>query len=282
MDKSRLSAEASRVGEAKKRLSCLTSSPLSLSPSLESDLALDVGEEGQDPLKKATRFDFIFKIVLIGDATSGKTSLMRRYVDDTFNHETMTTIGVDFTVKTLVVNGSTVKLQIWDTAGQERFAPIGSMYYNGAKAVIFTYDITQKKTFDSLPLWRQKFDDRNEGNGGSDCVRVLVGCKSDLEEEREVSEVQGQKAAKEIESRWRETSALSGSNVDMLFLELTKEMLAKRKPEGPTSNETPPDKLGDGREVGAQLRLEPGFRLPRGASLRNKAQRIRKKPACCS
>ena len=90
--------------------------------------------------------------------TSGKTSLMRRYVDDTFNHETMTTIGVDFTVKTLVVNGSTVKLQIWyviikqlknienmdrDTAGQERFAPIGSMYYNGAKAVIFTYDITQ-------------------------------------------------------------------------------------------------------------------------------------------
>jgi len=88
---------------------------------------------------------------------------MRRYVDDTFNHETMTTIGVDFTVKTLVVNGSTVKLQIWDTAGQERFAPIGSMYYNGAKAVIFTYDISRKKTFDSLPLWRQKFDDRNEG-----------------------------------------------------------------------------------------------------------------------
>jgi len=113
MDKSRLSAEASRVGEAKKRLSCLTSSPLSLSPSLESDLAPEVAEEGQDPLKKATRFDFIFKIVLIGDATSGKTSLMRRYVDDTFNHETMTTIGVDFTVKTLVVNGSTVKLQIW-------------------------------------------------------------------------------------------------------------------------------------------------------------------------
>ena len=84
--------------------------------------------------------------------------MMRRYVDDTFNHETMTTIGVDFTVKTLVVNGSTVKLQIWyaiikqlknienvdrDTAGQERFAPIGSMYYNGAKAVIFTYDITR-------------------------------------------------------------------------------------------------------------------------------------------
>merc|ERR1712013_540764 len=98
----------------------------------------------------------------------------------------------------------------------------------------------------------------------------------------QVSEVQGQKAAEEMESRWRETSALSGSNVDLLFLELTKEMLVKRKPEGPTCNETSPDKLGGGREVGAQSRLEPGFRLPRGASLRNKAQRIRKKPDCCS
>jgi len=287
MDKSRLSAEATRVGEAKKRLSCLTSSPLSPVDSEDGE------EGGQEGLKKSNRFDFIFKIVLIGDATSGKTSLMRRYVDDTFNHETMTTIGVDFTVKTLVVNGSTVKLQIWDTAGQERFAPIGSMYYHGAKAVIFTYDITQKRTFDGLPMWRQKFEERNEG---TDCVRVLVGCKADLEEEREVAASQGQKAAEEMESRWSETSALTGSNVDLLFLELTQEMLSKRQVygpsngvHGPSSNGVPqaqsltPRGPGEGREVLClQQRVESSFRLPKGASLRSKAQRIRKKPDCCS
>jgi len=278
MDKSRLSAEATRVGEAKKRLSCLTSSPMNPLDSEADD------REGQEGMKKSNRFDFIFKIVLIGDATSGKTSLMRRYVDDTFNQETMTTIGVDFTVKTLVVNGSTVKLQIWDTAGQERFAPIGSMYYHGAKAVIFTYDITQKRTFDSLPRWRQKFEERNEG---TDCVRVLVGCKADLEEEREVAASQGQKAAEEMESRWSETSALTGSNVDLLFLELTQEMLSKRQVYGPSKgveDQGPtPRGPGEGREVLClQQRVESSFRLPKGASLRSKAQRIRKKPDCCS
>jgi len=280
MDKSRLSAEATRVGEAKKRLSCLTSSPMNPLDSEADD------REGQGGLKKSNRFDFIFKIVLIGDATSGKTSLMRRYVDDTFNQETMTTIGVDFTVKTLVVNGSTVKLQIWDTAGQERFAPIGSMYYHGAKAVIFTYDITQKRTFDSLPRWRQKFEERNEG---SDCVRVLVGCKADLEEEREVTASQGQKAAEEMESRWSETSALTGSNVDLLFLELTQEMLAKRQVYGPSKGVQDrggptPRGPGEGREVLClQQRVETSFRLPKGQlSLRSRAQRIRKKPECCS
>lgn len=278
MDKSRLSAEATRVGEAKKRLSCLTSNPMSPLDSEDGE-----GEAGHEGLKKGNRFDFIFKIVLIGDATSGKTSLMRRYVDDTFNHATLTTIGVDFTVKTLVVNGSTVKLQIWDTAGQERFAPIGSMYYHGAKAVIFTYDITQKRTFDSLPRWRQKFEERNEG---SDCVRVLVGCKADLEDEREVTGSQGQKAAEEMESRWSETSALTGSNVDHLFLELTQEMLAKRQVYGPSNGVQGPTPRGpgEGREVLClQQRVQTSFRLPKGQlSLRSRAERIRKKPDCCS
>lgn len=159
------------------------------------------------------------------------------------------------------------------------------MYYHGAKAVIFTYDITQKRTFDSLPRWRQKFEERNEG---SECVRVLVGCKADLEEEREVAASQGQKAAQEMESRWSETSALTGSNVENLFLELTQEMLAKRQVYGPPSKGVQgggsPQGPGEGREVSClQHRVETSFRLPKGQlSLRSKAQRIRKKPDCCS
>ena len=159
---------------------------------------------------------------------------------------------------------------------------------------------------------------------GSDCVRVLVGCKADLEEEREVAASQysivyiiyikvaasqGQKAAEEMESRyssqiwaaliklllaffmfrWTETSALTGSNVDLLFLELTQEMLARRQVYGPSKGVQgqggpTPRGPGEGREVVClQQRVETSFRLPKGQlSLRSKVQRIRKKPDCCS
>ena len=158
----------------------------------------------------------------------------------------------------------------------------------------------EKRRLINLHLW--SID--HLGNAGTDCVRVLVGCKADLDEEREVAASQGQKAAEEMESRyfffvewahltetsfrWSETSALTGSNVDLLFLELTQEMLAKRQVYGPSKgvhDQGPtPRGPGEGREVLClQQRVESSFRLPKGASLRSKAsQRMRKKPDCCS
>eukprot|EP00092_Neocalanus_flemingeri_P033262 GFUD01036173.1.p1 GENE.GFUD01036173.1~~GFUD01036173.1.p1 ORF type:complete len:297 (+),score=103.39 GFUD01036173.1:157-1047(+) len=175
----------------------------------------------------ANRFDFIFKIVIIGDATCGKTSLMKRYVEDLFHCQTLTTIGVDFNVKTVVVDGSTIKLQIWDTAGQERFAPLGGLYYHGAHAVIIAYDVSNKKTFENVQKWNNKFDDRDTEDINT--VKVLVGCKSDLEDMREISSDTGKTQAIQIGARWAETSSKTGNNVEMLFEEVAKAILERRK-----------------------------------------------------
>eukprot|EP00092_Neocalanus_flemingeri_P068104 GFUD01083172.1.p1 GENE.GFUD01083172.1~~GFUD01083172.1.p1 ORF type:complete len:297 (-),score=107.85 GFUD01083172.1:40-930(-) len=172
-------------------------------------------------------FDFIFKIVIIGDATCGKTSLMKRYVEDLFHCQTLTTIGVDFNVKTVVVDGSTIKLQIWDTAGQERFAPLGGLYYHGAHAVIIAYDVTSKKTFENVQKWNDKFDDKDTEDINT--VKVLVGCKSDLENMREISSDTGKTQAIQIGARWAETSSKTGNNVEMLFEEVAKAILERRK-----------------------------------------------------
>merc|ERR1719219_2527568 len=95
----------------------------------------------------------------------------------------MTTIGVDFNIKTFSVEDKIVKLQIWDTAGQEKFAPVGSLYYRGANAVVVTYDITNRKTFDSVEKWREKFEDRQRSEQDDvDPQTVRVGCKTDLED----------------------------------------------------------------------------------------------------
>lgn len=175
--------------------------------------------------RKTSRFDYIFKIVIIGDATCGKTSLMKRYVDDEFHEQSLTTIGVDFKLKTISLDGSNIKLQIWDTAGQERFAPLGSLYYHGAHAVIVTYDISKRTTFDSIPRWCRKFEDRD--TQGVDTVRVLVGCKSDLDNQREVNSSEGQTIAIETGARWAETSSKTGEHVEKLFDEIARAVLER-------------------------------------------------------
>lgn len=263
MDKSRLSAEAARLERNKKRLSQLPGCEL---PS-EEEKKEEKKEKEEKEEKKKNRFDFIFKLVLVGDSSSGKTSLMRRYVDNVFEEQTLTTIGVDFTVKTIVINGSTVKLQIWDTAGQERFAPLGGMYYNGAQAAIFTYDITNKKTLESLPRWIQKFDDRNEGN---DSVKVIVGCKSDLEERRVVTSSSGQRAAIELQARWSETSSQSGLNVDKMFTEIAEAVLERRQQELGLRSQSRREKAP--HISGTEVTVEPESELKRGGTAKTSSR----------
>merc|ERR1711936_1548429 len=194
MDRARLQSEKARLEENKRRLS-----RLSLRDNDENN-----EEEKEDiPDNPNNRFDYIFKIVIIGDATCGKTSLMKRYVDKSFHCDTLTTIGVDFNIKTFTMDDTIVKLQIWDTAGQEKFAPIGSLYYRGAQAVLLTFDITNKKSFENVEKWKEKWDSRQLGEEeDTEPVSVLVGCKADLDQMRQVSREAAMTKAIKLGSRF--------------------------------------------------------------------------------
>lgn len=172
-----------------------------------------------------SRFDFIFKIVLVGDSTTGKTSLISRYVDDTFSTSTLTTIGIDFKLKTVEVEGYRVKLQLWDTAGQERYAPMGEMYYRGSHACLVVYDITRKSTFNNMPRWLNKI---SELKSDDKSLIVLVGCKADLSDIREVSSDTGQKLAIEEGARWVEVSSKNGEGVEQLFSDIARHLVLKK------------------------------------------------------
>ncbi|EYB91104.1 hypothetical protein Aduo_013985 [Ancylostoma duodenale] len=162
-------------------------------------------------------FDYLFKIVLIGDMGVGKTCVVQRFRNGTYVDRQGTTIGVDFTMKTLVIDGKRVKLQIWDTGGQERFRTITQSYYRSANGIVLCYDITCKQSFSSLQRW---IDDVSKF-AAPNVVKLLVATKCDLEEQRVVEREEG-----EIVQRANgmfamvETSAKSNVNVDAAFLEL--------------------------------------------------------------
>ena len=131
-----------------------------------------------------TDYDYVFKVLLIGDSGVGKSSLLMRFSDDVFTGNFLPTIGVDFKIRTIQAEGSVVKLQMWDTAGQEKFKTIVSAYYKGAHGIILVYDITDRRSFMDLQSWL----DESEKYSKQNVVRVLVGNKKDLERERTVTE----------------------------------------------------------------------------------------------
>ena len=122
-------------------------------------------------------YDHIFKILLIGDAGVGKSSILLRFTDDAFEEHLASTIGVDFKVKTVTIGGSTVKLTIWDTAGQERFRTLTSSYYRGCHGVILTYDVNDRQTFTNLKQWLEEVDMYSTSQSSA---KMLVGNKIDV------------------------------------------------------------------------------------------------------
>lgn len=120
--------------------------------------------------------DYIFKIVLIGNSSVGKSSLLLRFADDIFEDTYISTIGVDFKIRSLELDGKTIKLQIWDTAGQERFRSISHTYYRGAHGIIIIYDITDKKSFDDVVTWLSEI----ESYGNENVRKLIIGNKIDL------------------------------------------------------------------------------------------------------
>ncbi|KAK5849290.1 hypothetical protein PBY51_008942 [Eleginops maclovinus] len=169
-------------------------------------------------------FDFLFKIILIGDSNVGKTCLVQNFKSGIFSERQQNTIGVDFTVRTVDIEGKKVKMQVWDTAGQERFRTITQSYYRSAHGAIIAYDITRHATFDSVSHWIKEV----ELYGANNVVLVLIGNKSDMEKERQVQFEEACNLSKEKEILAAlETSAKESQNVEEAFIMMARELLSR-------------------------------------------------------
>jgi|EP00669_Euglena_mutabilis_P014654 small GTP-binding protein len=159
-------------------------------------------------------FDYIFKVVLIGDSGVGKSNLLSRFTRNEFNLESKSTIGVEFATRSLpTADGKMIKAQIWDTAGQERYRAITSAYYRGALGALLVYDVTKARSFESVNQWLKELRDHAESN----IVVMLIGNKIDLTHQRTVTTEAGQKLAQEQSLLFMETSALEGEKVEEAF-----------------------------------------------------------------
>mmetsp|Transcript_1040 Transcript_1040/g.1788 ORF Transcript_1040/g.1788 Transcript_1040/m.1788 type:complete len:208 (+) Transcript_1040:101-724(+) len=170
-------------------------------------------------------YDYLFKLVLIGDSGVGKSCLLLRFADDSFTDSYISTIGVDFRFRTLKINKKTVKLQIWDTAGQERFRTITSAYYRGADGIIMVYDVTSQESFEHVDEWLNEVDRFANEN----TCKLLVGNKADLTEERKVAGDMARALANRLNVQFLETSAKTSTNVTTAFSLMAEELIATRK-----------------------------------------------------
>ncbi|KAI8332729.1 GTP-binding protein ypt1, partial [Choanephora cucurbitarum] len=164
--------------------------------------------------------DYLFKLLLIGDSGVGKSCLLLRFADDTYTESYISTIGVDFKIRTIELEGKTVKLQIWDTAGQERFRTITSSYYRGAHGIIVVYDVTDGDSFNNVKQWLQEID-RYAAEGVN---KLLVGNKSDLVDKKVVDTNQAKEFADSLKIPLLETSAKDSTNVEQAFLTMAKQI----------------------------------------------------------
>lgn len=200
-------------------------------------------------------YDYLFKILLIGDSGVGKTCILCRFSDDSFNPSFISTIGIDFKMKTIELNGKKIKLQIWDTAGQERFYTITSTYYRGAMGIMLVYDITDGKSFDSIGKWLRNIDE----NANEDVVRMIMGNKCDMEDKRVIPIERAQEVAQHHGIPFVETSAKTNINVTRAFHDITLRILEKQ-PEKKTelSNQIQPGKSLGQNDTQANRNRMPG------------------------
>ncbi len=161
-------------------------------------------------------YDHLFKLLLIGDSGVGKSCLLLRFADNSYTDSYISTIGVDFKIRNLELDGKKIKLQIWDTAGQERFRTITSSYYRGAHGIIIVYDITDQETFNNVRNWLQEIDKFASDNVN----KLLVGNKSDRSD-RQVDTNQARDFAASLGIPFIETSAKTAANVEQAFLKMT-------------------------------------------------------------
>ena len=168
-------------------------------------------------------YELMVKVVIVGDSGVGKTNIMSKYLKNEFHEDSKATVGVEFGSKQFNIQGHQVKAQIWDTAGQERYNAITSAYYKGAKGAFIVYDISRKNTFDSISRWVSDIT----ATADKKITLILIGNKSDLEDQRQVTKEQGEEKAKEFGLAFLETSASSGDNLEKAFSLMINEVYKK-------------------------------------------------------
>ena len=151
-------------------------------------------------------YDLLFKLLLIGDSGVGKTCILFRFSDDAFNNTFISTIGIDFKIKTIELRGKKVKLQIWDTAGQERFHTITTSYYRGAMGIMLVYDITNSKSFDNIAKWLRNIQE----HANEDVEKMILGNKCDMDDKRVISKERGETIARENGVPFLEVRSIGG------------------------------------------------------------------------
>ncbi|EYU43316.1 hypothetical protein ABFS82_08G134500 [Erythranthe guttata] len=202
--------------------------------------------------KAEDEYDYLFKLVLIGDSGVGKTNLLSRFTRNEFSLESKSTIGVEFATRSLPVEGKVIKAQIWDTAGQERYRAITSAYYRGAVGALLVYDVTRHSTFESIERWLTELRNHTDPN----IVVMLIGNKADLRHLVAVSTEDGTSFAEKESLYFMETSALEATNVDTAFTEVLAQInriVSKKTMEKGEESDVPKkgEKLDVGRDVSA-------------------------------
>lgn len=175
---------------------------------------------------RGVKYDYLIKLLLIGDSGVGKSCLLLRYSDDSFTSSFITTIGIDFKIKSILIQDSKVKLQIWDTAGQERFRTITTAYYRGAMGILLVYDVSDESSFNNIRNWMRQIDQ----NATESVCRILIGNKCDIDvSERKVSFAAGKALADEFGIKFFETSAKSNINIDTCFMTIASDIVERLK-----------------------------------------------------
>jgi len=169
---------------------------------------------------KSAAYDYLIKLLLIGDSGVGKSCLLLRFSDDSFTPSFITTIGIDFKIRTIDLEGKRIKLQIWDTAGQERFRTITTAYYRGAMGILLVYDVTDEKSFNNIRNWIRNI----EQHATESVNKILIGNKCDMVEKKVVDSARGKALADEYGIKFLETSAKNSINVEEAFITLAKDI----------------------------------------------------------
>ncbi|KAK8637562.1 hypothetical protein V6N13_136038 [Hibiscus sabdariffa] len=173
------------------------------------------------PARARADYDYLIKLLLIGDSGVGKSCLLLRFSDGSFTTSFITTIGIDFKIRTIELDGKRIKLQIWDTAGQERFRTITTAYYRGAMGILLVYDVTDESSFNNIRNWIRNIEQHASDNVN----KILVGNKADMDEsKRAVPTSKGQALADEYGIKFFETSAKTNLNVEEVFFSIAKDI----------------------------------------------------------
>ena len=176
-------------------------------------------------ISKGKDYDYIFKIVLIGDTCVGKSCILVRFSDDVFVENYVTTIGVDFRFKTMIIKNKIAKIQIWDTAGQERYRSITTAYYRGAAAIIICCDSTNKESFYNINNWIDEISKYTD----KDVDKLVLMNKCDLVEERQIDKNEISKFEKENGIKIMEVSAKTGNGIDKAFEYIIEKLIDKNE-----------------------------------------------------